>query len=127
MNNIIGFTNSQTSCTSVILTDLELAKQDLRNHFSITKGEKWTLPNFGSNIPNYIFEPLDGTIVELIQQDVVDVVSYDPRFQVTTHDVKVSEDTLAVTVNIELTYVPLAQITTLELLFDRDTTQLENN
>jgi len=122
MNNIIGFTNSQTSCTSVVLTDLELAKQDLRNHFSITKGEKWTLPNFGSNIPNYIFEPLDGTIVELIQQDVVDVVSYDPRFQVTTHDVKVSEDTLTVTVNIELTYVPLAQITTLELLFDRDTT-----
>ena len=121
MNNIIGFTNSQTSCTSVVLTDLELAKQDLRNHFSITKGEKWTLPDFGSNIPNYIFEPLDDTIIELIQQDVVDVVSYDPRFQVSSHDIKVSEDAYTVAVNIELTYVPLAQITTLELLFDRDT------
>tara|TARA_B100000809_G_scaffold266014_1_gene326894 strand:+ start:2038 stop:2406 length:369 start_codon:yes stop_codon:yes gene_type:complete len=121
MNNIIGFTNSQTSCTSAVLTDLELAKQDLRNHFSITKGEKWTLPNFGSNIPNYIFEPLDDTIIELIQQDVVDVVSYDPRFQVSSHDIKVSEDAYTVAVNIELTYVPLAQITTLELLFDRDT------
>ena len=122
MNNIIGFTNSQTSCTSVVLTDLELAKQDLRNHFSITKGEKWTLPDFGSNIPNYIFEPLDDTIIGLIQQDVVDVVSYDPRFQVSSHDIKVSEDAHTVTVNIELTYVPLAQITILELLFDRDTT-----
>ena len=52
------------------LTDFELVKQDLLNHFSIRKGEKLMNPNFGSIIWNMLFEPLTAdvksTIVELI-------------------------------------------------------------
>jgi phage baseplate assembly protein W len=40
------------------LTDLELIKRDLLNHFAIRKGEKLMDPNFGSIIWNMIFEPL---------------------------------------------------------------------
>jgi len=40
------------------LTDFELAKQDLINHFHIRKGEKLHNPNFGSNLWSVVFDPL---------------------------------------------------------------------
>jgi phage baseplate assembly protein W len=40
------------------LTDIELVKRDLLNHFQIRKGEKLMNPNFGSIIWNMLFEPL---------------------------------------------------------------------
>ena len=37
------------------LTDIDLVKRDLLNHFSIRKGEKLMTPNFGSIIWNMLF------------------------------------------------------------------------
>jgi len=76
MDKIVGFSNSNTTCSSSTLSDLELAKQDLINHFRIAKGEKWTNPDF--------------------------------------------DDEQSITLEVELIYIPLSQVTTLIVQFDRE-------
>lgn len=118
MNKIIGYTTVGSLTSAKYLTDLELAKQDLSNHFAIRKGEKWTNPEFGSNLPLYVFEPLDETTILNIEQDVEDVINYDPRFEQVTKNVIVNRDDSAVTVIIKLLYLPTTTPTDLVLKFD---------
>lgn len=120
MTRIIGYTTVDTEFTSRQLTDLDLAKRDLLNHFGIRKGEKWTNPEFGSNLPYYVFQPLDQETVDLITQDVFDVVSNDPRFEMDDSEVTVSDTGQSVTVNIHLIYLPTTTATDLQIKFDKD-------
>jgi phage baseplate assembly protein W len=122
---IIGYTTIGTTNTSSQLTSVALAKRDLLNHFGIRKGEKWTNPDFGSNLPYYVFQPLDESTVSLIEQDVYDVVSYDPRFKLMEQAVTVEHDAHTVTVNVKLYYVPETTYTTLQIKFDREAQELE--
>jgi phage baseplate assembly protein W len=115
---IIGYTTA--GHTSRQLTGLDLAKQDLSNHFGIRKGEKWTNPEFGSNLPYHVFQPLDEATVDLIEQDVIDVVNYDPRFELASNIIRVEEDAYTVTIRIELVYLPTTTPTDLVLKFDRE-------
>jgi len=124
MNKIIGYTTIGEKNTSKQLSDLDLAKQDLSNHFSIRKGEKWTNPEFGSNLPYYVFQPLDDITVDLIQQEVSNIVNYDPRFNLLSEIVRVEEDKNAVTILIELLYLPTTTATELEVKFDRESGEL---
>jgi phage baseplate assembly protein W len=124
MAEIIGISNTGTTCTSVTLTDIDLALSDLRNHFSITPGEKWTLPDFGSYIPYYLFQPIDDATTSLIQQDVERVVSYDPRWNLLSQELDIVEDAHTITVNVELEYIPLGQTAVLALKFDRESATL---
>ena len=123
-NIIVGYTTIDQGRTSKQLTGLELAKQDLHNHFGIRKGEKWTNPEFGSNLPLYVFEPLDQDTVDLIEEDVFNVVTYDPRFNLLDEQVIVSPDTHFVSITIKLIYLPTATPTDLVLKFDREAAQL---
>lgn len=120
MTRIIGYTTIDQEYTSKTLTDLELAKRDLLNHFGIRKGEKWTDPDFGSNLPYYVFEPLDEATVDLITQDVFDVVTNDPRFELTSDQVIVNDDGQSVTVIVNLLYIPTTTATDLQIKFDRE-------
>ena len=124
MAEIIGITNNNTTCTSVTLTDIDLALSDLRNHFSITPGEKWTLPEFGSYISYYLFQPIDDATTSLIQQDVERVVSYDPRWNLLSRELDIVEDAHTIPVNVELEYIPLGQSAVLALKFDRESATL---
>lgn len=120
MTRIIGYTTIDQEYTSLPLTDLELAKRDLLNHFGIRKGEKWTNPDFGSNLPYYVFQPLDEATVELISEDVFDVVTNDPRFEMASDQVIVENDEQSVTVIVELIYLPTTTATDLQIKFDRE-------
>ena len=120
MTRIIGYTTIKQENTSKQLTGLELAKRDLLNHFAIRKGEKWTNPDFGSNLPYYVFQPLDDETVDLISQDVFDVVSNDPRFDVASEEVIVSDTEQSVTVEVQLIYLPTTTATDLQIKFDRE-------
>jgi len=120
MSNIIGYTTVGEQSTTKILTGIDLAKQDLSNHFAIRKGEKWTNPEFGSNLPFLVFQPLDDITVEEINQDVMDVVSYDPRFQLSDMQTTVTEDKNYVYVTVSLIYLPTKTATDLQLKFDKD-------
>lgn len=120
MDRIIGYTTVDQLKTSKTLTDLELAKQDLINHFHIRKGEKWTNPTFGSMLPYYVFQPLDDQTVELITEDVYSVVSYDPRFEIADRDVSVDTIGHTVIVSVKLIYLPTTTATDLQIKFDTE-------
>jgi phage baseplate assembly protein W len=118
MDKIIGYTTVDQLRSAKYLTDIDLAKQDLKNHFGIRKGEKWTNPEFGSDLPLYVFEPLDDSTLDLINDDVNQVVSYDPRFELASQQAIVNRDQHTVTVLVKLIYLPTTTPTDLVLKFD---------
>ena len=120
MSKIYGYSTIGETFTPTQLTGLDIAKRDLKSHFSIRKGEKWTNPNFGSILPYLLMQPLDMITVDAVKTDVMDVVSYDPRFTVDSSTIAVDFDEQKIEVNCTLTYVPTATKTTLELKFDRE-------
>ena len=124
MSKIYGYSTIDQSNTPKQLTGLDLAKRDLENHFLIRKGEKWTNPDFGSMLPYYLMEPLDRLTVDLVKQDVLDVISYDPRFNIDSNTILVDFDESKIEVNATLTYIPTSTPTTLELKFDREFEEL---
>jgi phage baseplate assembly protein W len=100
------------------LTDFDLCKQDLFNHFRIRKGEKLMNPEFGTIIWSAIFDPLTAEIQELIVEDITKIVKYDPRLSV--GKVVLNEFALGLEVEIELTYIPEDQTDVLKLKFDKN-------
>jgi phage baseplate assembly protein W len=120
MSNIFGYTTLDQPYTSKSLTGLDLAKQDLLNHFKIRKGEKWTDPTFGCDLELYVFEPLDQSTMDSIKEEVYNVVNYDPRFEVSDSNIRVDQDSHSVTVNVKLTYLPTTTATELQIKFDRE-------
>lgn len=104
------------------LTDLELVKQDLINHFHIRKGEKLMNPNFGTIIWNVLHEPLTEELKSVIIQDVNAVVSYDPR--VAVDNVIITEYEQGLQLEIEVRYLQTNQLTQLLLQFDQQTNNL---
>ena len=119
MEKIIGYTSVDKTNTQS-LSGLELAKRDLANHFAIRKGEKWTNPEFGSDLPYFVFQPLDQATIQAINDDVDNVVRYDPRFTLMNRDTRVEVDEHYVTVTVELMYEPTKTPTDLELKFDSE-------
>jgi len=104
------------------VTDLELVKQNLFNHFNIRKGEKIMQPNFGSAIWSMMFEPLTEELKSLLTDDVKTVVGYDPRTRV--NNVIVTQFDHGIQLDIELEYLPSNQSDTLSLMFDNASQQL---
>jgi phage baseplate assembly protein W len=104
------------------LTDLELVKQNLFNHFNIRKGEKLMQPGFGSVIWSMMFEPLTEETKNLIQADVNKVVGYDPRTKVT--NVIITQFDHGVQLDIEMEYLPSNQSDELRLTFDNASQKL---
>lgn len=100
------------------LTDLDLVKRDLLNHFQIRKGEKLLNPNFGSIIWNVLYEPMDEQTKKVILDDVKAVVSYDPRLSV--DQVLLEELENGLQIQISLTYIPSNTSSVMKLTFDRD-------
>jgi phage baseplate assembly protein W len=100
------------------LTDLELIKRDLLNHFAIRKGEKLMNPEFGSIIWNVLFEPLTADVKALIVSDIQRVVSYDPRIRV--DNVLVDQFDYGLQIQVEITFLPDNYSDVLSLQFDRE-------
>lgn len=99
------------------LTDFDLVKQDLFNHFRIRKGEKLFNPEFGTIIWNVLFEPLTNELNEIIVEDVKRVVKYDPRISV--NNVIITEQSYGISIEMELTYLPENQVEIIALAFDK--------
>lgn len=98
------------------LTDFELVKQDLTNHFNIRKGEKLMNPDYGTIIWDTIFEPLNDDTRNLIIQDVKKVISYDPR--VSAQNVLVTQFDRGIQIEIDLIYVSSGERSMLTLSYD---------
>ena len=104
------------------LTDFELVKQDLINHFNIRKGEKLMKPAFGTVIWDMLFEPLDESTQEVISRDITRIVGYDPRLVV--NQAEVTQQDTGFLIQITLTYIPYNQTESLSLAFDRTNNKL---
>jgi phage baseplate assembly protein W len=117
MATYIGFSTYNRD-RKFTLSDFDLVRQDLLNHFSIRKGEKLMNPNFGTIIWDTLFEPLDENVKDLIAEDVKRIVDYDPRVEV--DNIVITEYDHGIQLELELNYVLTNQVTQLAIKFDRE-------
>lgn len=103
-------------------TDINLAKQDLINHFSVRKGEKLMQPKFGSIIWSLLFEPLDDNLQQIIVDDVTAVVGYDPRMSL--DNITITTQDYGIQIELDLVYLPTNEATNLSLQFDSNSMTL---
>lgn len=96
-------------------TDLETLKQDLINHFYIKKGEKLMNPEFGSNVPLMVMEPLDEQIRQAIIADVKEVIANDPRLVASSVNLREFEQ--GIQISIEMVYPEYDLSNTINLTF----------
>lgn len=115
-----GYSSVGTSFLSPVRYDLDLARQDLLNHFNTRKGERIMLPEFGSIVWDMLFEPLDTKTKNLIDEDVRSIISNDPRW--TLQSVTITEEPNALNIEVIVTYNPSSETVTLPLTYDKGTT-----
>ncbi len=104
------------------LTDFDLIKQDILNHFNIRKGEKLMRPNFGTIIWNTLYEPFTEDLKSVITQDIQSIAAYDPR--VSFDNIIITEYDQGILIELQLRYVLTNQTNTMLLRFNGDTQQL---
>lgn len=114
-----GYSSIGTSFLSPTRYDLDLARQDLLNHFNTRKGERIMLPEFGSIVWELLFDPLDDRTVYLIDQDVRAIIKNDPRWQL--QNVEISEGPNALRIDITVTYLPTSETIDLPLTYNKGT------
>jgi phage baseplate assembly protein W len=116
-----GF-STQNSGKKFRLTDFELVKQDLINHFNIRKGDKLMNPNFGTIIWDTLFDPLDEDSKNIIMQDVRKIIAYDPR--VAAQNVRITQYEHGIQIEIDLVYVSTNQRDTLLVNFNKSNSKI---
>jgi phage baseplate assembly protein W len=117
MTTYRGFNTVGTTFGSVQLSDIELVKRDLLNHFAIRKGEKLQNPGYGSSIHDLIMEPLTEEVKGLILDEINMVINSDPR--VTSQGIIVDEYENGIQAQINLLYVLNNQTESMMLSFNR--------
>ena len=119
MAEIIGYSTIDSISGAKTLTDADLAKRDLLNHFYTRKGERLGQPEFGSILPDLVFEPLDDLVIDLVEDDVRDIIENDPRWILDNLNVTVGVHSITCVVN--LTYKSTATADELYLEFTAET------
>ena len=61
-----GFASNNPNARNGVLYDADIIKQDIYNHFMTARGERVMMPEFGSVIGDYLYEPLDEQTKEII-------------------------------------------------------------
>lgn len=87
------------------LNDIELVKMDILNHIFTRKGERVMMPNFGSIVPDIVFEPLDSETLEILKEDIESIINYDPRVELVNLNMFPDLDNSSVEVHIKLDYL----------------------
>ena len=98
------------------ITDFDLIKQDILNHFNIRKGEKLMRPNFGTIIWNCLYEPFTEDLKSVIVNDVQAIAAYDPR--VSFDNIIITEYEQGILIELQLRYVLTNQTNTMLLRFN---------
>ena len=116
-----GF-STQAGNKNFRLTDFNLIKQDILNHFNIRKGEKLMRPNFGTIIWNVLHEPFTEDLKSVITQDVKTIAAYDPR--VSFDHIIITEFDQGIQIELQLRYVLTNQTNVMLMNFNGVTNQL---
>lgn len=97
------------------VTDAELVKFDLLNHIFTRRGERVHMPMFGTRIPDLAFEPLDGLTISILEEDLRDVINFDPRVELLEMRTTPNYDDHVVVVAIRLAYIELGLVDNFDL------------
>jgi phage baseplate assembly protein W len=108
--------------TKFRLTDFDLVKRDILNHFYIRKGEKLMNPSFGTIIWNVLYEPFTEDLKSIIQADIKAIANYDPR--VSFDKIVVTEYDQGLQILLELRYLQTNQSNLMNLQFNSDSRTL---
>lgn len=100
-----------------LTADIETVKRDLLNHIYTIKGERVMMPTFGTRIPLMVFEPLDQTTLGIIEDDLREVLTYDPRVELIELAVQALPDNNAIVAYADIRYIELNVTETLKLEF----------
>ena len=100
------------------LTDFDLIKQDIFNHFNIRKGEKLMRPNFGTIIWNVLYEPFTEDLKSVISQDIQAIAAYDPP--VSFDNIIITEYDQGIQIELQLRFVVTNQTDTMLVRFNGD-------
>jgi phage baseplate assembly protein W len=108
--------------TKFRLTDFDLVKRDVLNHFYIRKGEKLMNPSFGTIIWNVLYEPFTEDLKSVIQADIKAIANYDPR--VSFDKIVVTEYDQGLQILLELRYLQTNQSNLMNLQFNSNSKTL---
>jgi len=104
------------------LTDQNLINRDLINAFSIKQGDKVGQPTYGTSLWNYLFEPNDGEVRDLMETEIRRVVSQDSR--VILNSLAIYPQDNGILFEMQIAYNPFNEATTLSLQMDKSTGQV---
>ena len=112
-----GFSTINANFSGSKLTDTDLIKRDLLNHFAIRKGEKLMNGDFGTSVRDLIMDPLTDDTKALLIQEGNAVIENDPR--VRSEGITLDEYENGLQVEMILRYVTDNQVENLIVRFDR--------
>ena len=112
-----GFDTVTNNFGSSKLTDTDLIKRDLLNHFAIRKGEKLMNAEFGTSLRDLIMDPLTEESKATVIQEVNAVINNDPR--VRSEGITLDEYENGLQVEMTVRYVINNQVENLMVRFDR--------
>lgn len=112
-----GFNTVNNNFGSSKLTETDLIKRDLLNHFAIRKGEKLMNGNFGTSLRDLIMDPLTQETKDLVIQEVNQVLAADPRIR--AESVVLDEYENGLQIEMVVRYVLDDQSENLVVRFDR--------
>lgn len=112
-----GFSTVNNNFDSSKLTDTDLIKRDLLNHFAIRKGEKLMNGEFGTSLRDLIMDPLTDETKAIVIQEVNAVIENDPR--VRSEGITLDEYENGLQIEMSVRYVIDNQVENLVIRFDR--------
>lgn len=92
----VGFNTVGQPNPPYSLTNIELVKRDINNQFATPMGSRVMLPEFGTRIYDYLFDPFDEYTKNAIIEDAVRVIQSEPRVELVNIDVLQEDQTLSV-------------------------------
>ena len=99
-----GFASNSPNARNGVLYDADIIKQDIYNHFMTARGERVMMPEFGSVIWDYLYEPLDEQTKEIMLEDAKAIVGQDPRVELLEADISGFE--AGIIINLKINILP---------------------
>lgn len=90
---------------NLIISDIEVVKEDLRNHIFTRFEERVYQPEFGTRIPDLAFDPNDQDTLNIIREDLLSVINFDPRVQLVSLDILPIPDNNTIIAIVELLFI----------------------
>lgn len=97
------------------IQDIALVELDLLNQIYTQRGSRVMMPTFGTIIPSLVFEPLDQTTIEAVEDELLTVFKFDPRVILLNLQIIPNYDTNSLLVTALLQYVELNLVRPFEL------------